>query len=539
MVDDDRLGPALGLGPFAGIVDDEGVQVGHRSQRRFRKTVRRQRHRLARQPFQIAVLAHMDDGVRAEPFPQPGVEGEVVVRRHQGWIVIAGDRVDVVAARRLQRDRDIAAAESGNRERSAIDFARTEERVRFRRPPTRQYFVAHGLRQGGEEQIVVDEGKTLFDAAATPTRVGRSGGEPFDQGATIHRRADDPIAVICKRGNNVDRAGGRIESDTVTHPAVPVGIVRQHQCDAPVFRVGVTQPRPVGGEFGDEVDPIRDRPIGNDIGFDGVVAMRGVLEGDGAGQDAAVDFRQGDIHGDVAGGQASGPVAPALVVAAGEDGLQDRAIGAVEGCAAARFAGVRQCETGPVQDHGRRCGGDHRLDGFRRDRVLQAGGENRQGVESVAVERVDQRVYYAGIRGLYEGAVEHQRRGRPILRPGKIGDRVRRETGPVQPGAQQGRRFMPRGVVPAEGRRVAQQGLVVRRSALHAILPKPVNRLARQRRMRRQFRIRLIVARQPGQRDAAASAQRGDLLDAVRPVAAAAKQPHDDELRLRDDGIGV
>ncbi len=68
MVDDDGGGPALGLGALARVVDDEGVDVGERPQGRFGKAILRQGQGLARQPFQIAVLAHMDHGVGAEGF---------------------------------------------------------------------------------------------------------------------------------------------------------------------------------------------------------------------------------------------------------------------------------------------------------------------------------------------------------------------------------------------------------------------------------------------------------------------------------------
>ena len=54
-----------------------------------------------------------------------------------------------------------------------------------------------------------------------------------------------------------------------------------------------------------------------------------------------------------------------------------------------------------------------------------------------------------------------------------------------------------------------------------------------------QFRIRLIVARQDGERDGAGAAGRNDLLHAVRPVAAPAEQAQDDQARPPDHLLGV
>ena len=60
-----------------------------RAQRRLGKAFGRQRQRLARQPFEIAVLAHMHDRVGAKPSAEPGIEGEIAVRRRADRVVIA------------------------------------------------------------------------------------------------------------------------------------------------------------------------------------------------------------------------------------------------------------------------------------------------------------------------------------------------------------------------------------------------------------------------------------------------------------------
>jgi hypothetical protein len=60
VVDDHRLGAALGLGALARVVDDERVDIRQRPEQRVRPAVFGQPDALARQPFQVAVLADVD-----------------------------------------------------------------------------------------------------------------------------------------------------------------------------------------------------------------------------------------------------------------------------------------------------------------------------------------------------------------------------------------------------------------------------------------------------------------------------------------------
>ncbi len=122
MVDDHRGTPPLGLAALARVVDDEGVDVGQRPERRLREAAGRERQRLAREPFEIAMLAHMDHGMDAEALAQPGVEGEIAVRRRQIRIVIARGRVDVIAARRLDADHEVTERQHGEREGAVHDM---------------------------------------------------------------------------------------------------------------------------------------------------------------------------------------------------------------------------------------------------------------------------------------------------------------------------------------------------------------------------------------------------------------------------------
>ena len=75
--------PSLGLRSFAGVVDDEGVEVRDRSQGQLGAAGIAQPHRLARQPFSTAVLAHMQHHLGLMHAAQPEVLSQIPVRWRQ------------------------------------------------------------------------------------------------------------------------------------------------------------------------------------------------------------------------------------------------------------------------------------------------------------------------------------------------------------------------------------------------------------------------------------------------------------------------
>ena len=79
VVDENRVCSPLGLGALAGVVDQERVDQRQVAQRGVGSAGRRHAQRLARQPLQVAVLAQVHHGVRAESGIQPAVGGQVVV----------------------------------------------------------------------------------------------------------------------------------------------------------------------------------------------------------------------------------------------------------------------------------------------------------------------------------------------------------------------------------------------------------------------------------------------------------------------------
>ena len=145
VIDDHGRAAPLGLAALAGIVHDEGIDVRDGAERGFGKAFGGERERLARQPFHVAVLAHVHYRVGVEGGAQPRVKGEVAVGRRQVGVVVALLRVDVVAPRRLDRDDDVAEAHGRQREAPGV---RTEEGVFVRFPPALGDRLLHGFRQG-------------------------------------------------------------------------------------------------------------------------------------------------------------------------------------------------------------------------------------------------------------------------------------------------------------------------------------------------------------------------------------------------------
>ena len=143
----------------------------------------------------------------------------------------------------------------------------------------------------------------------------------------------------------------------------------------------------------------------------------GGLERHRTAQDSAIDLGQGHVHGDIAGAEAAHAVTPAVGVAAGEHHLEHRAIDAVEGRSAGRRAGGRDRETGGVERHGRRRGGQGLGDHGGGDRVLEAHDIKRQRIEAARRQGLNEGVDGRRVGGLHKGAVEHYGRYRGTVPP--------------------------------------------------------------------------------------------------------------------------
>ena len=129
VTDQRGVGPALGLGALARVVDQERVDEREVADRRVAAAAGRHAARLAGQPLQVAVLADVHHGVRAELVPQPAVGGEVVMARGQVRVVVDRDRVRAEAAGRLDHDGDVARAQRGQHDLAVGFLAAVDEQV--------------------------------------------------------------------------------------------------------------------------------------------------------------------------------------------------------------------------------------------------------------------------------------------------------------------------------------------------------------------------------------------------------------------------
>ena len=230
VIDDHGRPPPLGLAALAGVVHDEGIDVRERPERGLREAFGGERERLARQPFHIAVLAHVHHRMGVEAHAQPGIEGEVAVRRRQVGVVVGLLGVDVVAPRRL--DRDDHVAETHDREREAPGVG-TEEGVRLRRAPALGDRCPHDLGQSVEKARVIGEGERGLGRACRG--VGSIGGaclEPGYQRGAVRRRVLHPVSDIGEGLHDAYRARRGVEADAVADAPVAVGVVGEHQGDA-------------------------------------------------------------------------------------------------------------------------------------------------------------------------------------------------------------------------------------------------------------------------------------------------------------------
>ena len=128
------------------------------------------------------------------------------------------------------------------------------------------------------------------------------------------------------------------------------------------------------------------------------------LEGQRAGENAPVEFRHRDMHGEVGRRQPTLALLPSLAPRGGDDNLHDRNPGAVEQCFG---AGLRARREGGRGDDQRRLqfaeGVFHENGG---GGILQAGDEDRDWVHAFCGKRLRQRVDWRDIGCQQHRAIE-------------------------------------------------------------------------------------------------------------------------------------
>ena len=357
----------------------------------------------------------------------------------------------------------------------------------------------------------------------------------------VARNVPDAVARTFERAQQLDDAGGGIQSHPVAEPAVTIGIVGEDDREAAFADRRAAEPQPARSEPRHELDPVRHRLVGDQRALRGFVEASLALEGDRTREDSPVHLRQRHVHRDVPGGEPAGSSAPVLLVAAGEHHLEHRRARGVQWRIDRRLPRRGDREPRSVQHDTRLALDQQRLDDPGRDGILQARAVQRQAVDSVAAERLDQRPDGPDVVRLHQGAIEDERRDRPVVRPdaAQVVQAGVVQAGPENPRPRQLGRLQP--VEPAAGQRcgIREKAPGIPGAAVQQEAPEPPVRLGVDRGMRGELRVGLIVARQQREGRTGARAGLDDLLDPVGPVGLPAEQTHDDEPRLDDDLLAV
>ena len=191
MINDHGLGAPLGLGAFAGVIDDKGVDMRHRPQNSFGQAFLAQRQSFTGQPFQIAMFAQMHNRMRALAVAQPKIEGQIVMRWHKVWRVIGLCGINVIPPRRLQAQADIAEPQDGQFKASLSSRGcGLKEGICTWIPPPLFDPCAQGIRQRLILRQIVDQRQGFSTAAlsAICQPIGRTGHDLRHQRRAVCRQ---------------------------------------------------------------------------------------------------------------------------------------------------------------------------------------------------------------------------------------------------------------------------------------------------------------------------------------------------------------
>src|ERR1700742_941978 len=98
------------------------------------------------------MLAEMHDGMGIEMAPDPEIESQIVVWRHQVWIMVGALGIDVVTPRGLYTDDDVAKPVQSEPKAAVDDMG-----VLLRPAPTRLDGALHVVGQLRERGLVVGD----------------------------------------------------------------------------------------------------------------------------------------------------------------------------------------------------------------------------------------------------------------------------------------------------------------------------------------------------------------------------------------------
>ncbi|GJE59799.1 hypothetical protein MPOCJGCO_1901 [Methylobacterium trifolii] len=532
--------PALEGRGLSRIVDDERVDHRQAAHRTGRPAHGREGDRLAGQPFRGAVGAELHQGVEVPA--QAEVEGEIGVGRRLVGVVIAGLAVARPAAVGLEeeggaagRDRG-AGIERGNTDRAEPESPARAERIGCRLAPAADQGIAGLIRQRGEPGVVIRQ---------RHRKGGRPGRERPHQCGGLGERLR-PVARLRKVGQ--DRAGAvrGVEADREAGPAAAGGIVRQDQGDPARGPRRAGEPQPAGGPVGQRRDAGGERH-GTSLREARDLRRLG-LERDREARKPPIEFRQGDLHGEVGRVHAACRGLPGVLPAAHGEGLQHRAVGRVE-----HEARILACRKGGCRDDQvRRAGRDHFLHGCDGLRVLQARHGHDQGAYAPFPQGRDQGRDRRAVPAEHRRPVDEHEGKRRIFRVSPVLKRQNRAPGPKGGGHVEG----PAAGAPGEAAGQGGRGLGLDRpadlggepaqhppevvgAARSEIVVQHLHEVRGDGGEGAQARVGPVASRQDGELDAVGAGRRSGALDAVAPIVQAAEAADHDDLRCRDHPVYV
>ena len=302
VVDDDRLCPTFGLRAFAGVIDDKGIDMGNGAEDRLGQAGVGKGDGLTGQPFEIAVLAHVDQRVRREMFTQVDVKCEVVVRRRQVGGVVGLLWVDIVSAGGLHADHRVAVLVDGELETAGpmggLGCLRRgclgqEEGVVLGLAPSVGDLLFDRPGQGVKVREIGGkrERRTALGLRPVGQVVGRAGEDLRHQRVAVGGNVVERIARLVQQVEHMDRRRRRVEADAIGEATVLVWVIGEDQSDLALRRFRAAQNGPVPRQLRDKVDAVATGLPSGDRAFGRRVEKGFALEGDGPRQDAAIDLR--------------------------------------------------------------------------------------------------------------------------------------------------------------------------------------------------------------------------------------------------------
>ena len=217
------------------------------------------------------------------------------------------------------------------------------------------------------------------------------------------------VAFGREQMQDLGSARRRVEADGIAGAAAARRIVGQDQRETPLgARLG-PKPRPGGGQPRHVVHAIGRGLVMHAGEFQARIGGRLRLEGDGAGQQPAVELGQDDVHGEVGGREAALRVFPGRARAARQHDLQHRHIGVVEH---RRVVLGHGRERRGVEDDRGLVRRDQRLQLGLGQRVFQAVHRDGERRQALAIERFHQRGDRRGVGRHQVGAIEDDQRHR-------------------------------------------------------------------------------------------------------------------------------